>query len=218
MDRNFEKLNYYEVLDVPIDASPFEIRQAYREALALYDRDSLSTYALFSEEERTRILERIEEAFATLIDEEKRAAYERHLAEKGDIDAAEAMGGRTKEPVPLFASGSAEARSGILNRIKNKILERRSEMDFEGILSKDRISGADLKEIREALGIQIQEVFEVTRINVSTITALEEDRFNDLPPLIFLKGFLKSYAELFGLPAGEIVDGYLRHMDQAGKG
>jgi len=69
----FEELTYYELLEIPPNASTFEIRQAYKEALSIYGSDSPISYSFFIEEERERILENIENAFATLIDAQKPA-------------------------------------------------------------------------------------------------------------------------------------------------
>ena len=54
--RNFEELNFYEILEISIDASPFKIKRAYKNALHVYGKESLLTYSLFSEEERTHAL------------------------------------------------------------------------------------------------------------------------------------------------------------------
>lgn len=82
---NFEELNHYEILDIPIDASSFEISRAYRNALELYSEDSLQTYSLFSETERASILEKIERAYHTLSDRTKRLAYDASLSDKSTV-------------------------------------------------------------------------------------------------------------------------------------
>lgn len=82
---NFEGLNYYEILDIPIDASSFEIRKGYRNALELYSEDSLLTYSLFSDSERANILKKIEKAYNTLIDRTKRLAYDASLSDKSTV-------------------------------------------------------------------------------------------------------------------------------------
>ena len=80
--RNFEELNFYEILEISIDATTFKIRRAYKNALEIYGRKSLLTYSLFSEEERVDILKRLEDAYHTLIDKTKRAAYDATLGDK----------------------------------------------------------------------------------------------------------------------------------------
>lgn len=82
---NFEELNYYEILDIPINASSFEISRAYRNALELYSEDSLQTYSLFSDKERASILEKVERAYNTLSDRTKRLAYDASLSDKSTV-------------------------------------------------------------------------------------------------------------------------------------
>ena len=80
--RNFEELNFYEILEISTDASPFKIKRAYESALEVYSKESLLTYTLFSEEERVNIIRRIEDAYNTLRDKTKRAAYDASLSSK----------------------------------------------------------------------------------------------------------------------------------------
>ena len=80
--RNFEELNFYEILEISIDASTFKIKRAYKNALEIYGKKSLLTYSLFSEEERVDILKRLEDAYQTLVDKSKRTAYDATLQDK----------------------------------------------------------------------------------------------------------------------------------------
>jgi DnaJ-class molecular chaperone len=80
--RNFEELNFYEILEISMDASPFKIKRAYKNALEVYNKESLLTYALFSDQERVDIIRRIEDAYNTLSDKTKRAAYDASLSGK----------------------------------------------------------------------------------------------------------------------------------------
>ncbi len=81
----FNELNYYEILEIPIDASLFEIRRAYRNALEVYSKNSLLTYSLFIDEERVNILKKIEHAYNTLSDRAKRTAYDASLGDKSMV-------------------------------------------------------------------------------------------------------------------------------------
>lgn len=78
----FEEFNYYKILEIPVNASSFEIRRAYRNALEVYSDHSLLTYSLFSAEERINILKKLEDAYDTLIDRAKRIAYDASLSDK----------------------------------------------------------------------------------------------------------------------------------------
>jgi hypothetical protein len=65
-----------------VNASSFEIRRAYRNAVEVYSDHSLLTYSLFSAEERVNILKKLEDAYNTLIDRTKRTAYDASLSDK----------------------------------------------------------------------------------------------------------------------------------------
>ncbi len=76
MLKRIEDWNYYELLSVERTASPDEIWEGYQAALSTYKDGSLALYGLVSEAERGAILERIQEAFQTLRDPEKRSEYD----------------------------------------------------------------------------------------------------------------------------------------------
>jgi len=57
--------NFYELLGIEFDASPFEINRAYKENWQLYQEDSLASYSLFSREEREEIIAKLDEAYST---------------------------------------------------------------------------------------------------------------------------------------------------------
>ena len=56
--------------------------------------------------------------------------------------------------------------------------------------------------------MSLAEVSRVTRIPVTTIESIEHDRFDDLPGEVFVRGFLKSFAQAVGLQGDEIVARY----------
>ncbi len=74
--------NYYELLDIPSDATEDEIEEAYRKAKAVYEEDSVAEYSLYSSTDRKGILEEINMAYETLKDSVKRNEYDNSLAEE----------------------------------------------------------------------------------------------------------------------------------------
>ena len=44
MEKDFEQMNYYEMLDIHPSASAMEIRSAYNNAMQMYQPDSLVSY------------------------------------------------------------------------------------------------------------------------------------------------------------------------------
>ena len=208
----FKELNYYEVLETPINASAFQIRQAYKEALSIYGIDSSISYSFFTEEESKEILDRIEEAFSTLVDQKKRELYNKALVRDKIIDPSTLTKKRQKVPIPLFSSKTSGGAS-ISKTIKKRIKDNNLKKAGETILSKDMISGDDLKQLRKTFRVKIEDLFEVTRITVSILEAIENDDFGTLPSTVYLKNFLKAYAELFEIDPKKIIDGYIKNLN-----
>jgi len=208
--KKFDELNYYEILKIPLNSSYFEIKQAYNDALSLYDPDSVLTYSLFSREERDEILKKVHDAFSTLIDENKRAAYDQMLVDSGQIEAPISFGVKQYRSSLRFSHRTTADENHLHSRIKEKISAEDIQNLLKEIFSKDLLSGNDLKKFREALGVDILEIHSVTKISVSVLNAIEENRFDRLPPDIYLKNFLKSYAEILQLDPLQVIDGYFK--------
>jgi cytoskeletal protein RodZ len=65
--------------------------------------------------------------------------------------------------------------------------------------------GATLKTERETRRLSIEEVSSTTRIPLKTLASLEDDRFDDLPSGVFVRGFIKAYASAVDLDADEVL-------------
>lgn len=68
--------------------------------------------------------------------------------------------------------------------------------------------GKYLRDAREAMGIDIREAAQLTRISVNYLNALEEEDFSKLPGEVFVKGFLKSYGRYLHLEETEVMKRY----------
>lgn len=185
----FDELNYYELLEIPSDASVFEIRHAYKDQLAIYEKDAISTYELFSSDEREKILNRLETAFQTLLDDNKRKDYDQNLIASGQLDPLELSRPRPKTPMPIFQATRSTAKKHASGKIETKLKESSTIQLIEKLNLQPVISGNDLKTLREFMGVELIEIFEVSRISVSILDAIEQQRKKDLPSPIFLKGF-----------------------------
>jgi cytoskeletal protein RodZ len=65
-----------------------------------------------------------------------------------------------------------------------------------------------LKREREARRMSLAEVARATRIPSPTLASIEADRFDDLPGEVFVRGFVKSYAQAVGLVPQEALARY----------
>ena len=65
--------------------------------------------------------------------------------------------------------------------------------------------GEILRRTREARGLSLEDVAQLTKINLKYIKAIENDSFDILPGGVYTRGFLKSYARLLGLDPKELI-------------
>lgn len=209
--KRLKDLNFYELLEVAFDASPFEVHQAYKEMVQLYHDDSLASYSFFSKEEREEILAKLDEAYATLMDEKRRSLYDQSLIELGILDkATQYQRDRTK--LSLMHDVKRPAANTAL-RIRDRLKPIASSNPvIQEILANDVLSGKDLKKIRDELGVSLEEIAEMVKVRIVYLHAIEDDQFEKTPSRIFLKGFLRAYAQCMGLDADIVASRYLKRI------
>jgi DnaJ-class molecular chaperone len=210
--KKFEGLNYYKILEIPVNSSSFDIRNAYRDTLEIYREDSMATYSLFSEDERENILDTIENAFLVLIDENKRTDYDKMLVDTGEIEPSVLTEKPEKKPKPIFLSEKSINQEDFFEKLNERAKEKDVKKVSDEIMSKELISGSDLRKLRKVLGLELDEIFKTIRISISMLEAIESNQFENLPSLIYLKNFLKSYAQVLCLDPQKVVDGYLINL------
>jgi len=59
--------------------------------------------------------------------------------------------------------------------------------------------------------MSLAEVSRVTRIPVASLSSIESDRFDELPGDVFVRGFLKAYAQAVGVVPAEALARYTSH-------
>ena len=215
--KKFDGLNYYEILKIPMTSSYFEIKRAYKDALSLYNEDSIVTYSLFSNEERDKIIEDIENAFSTLTNDKKRATYDQMLVDSGQVETLIPSREKQYTSTPLPSTHESVNENQLYSRVKEKLLTEDVKTLSDEILSKERLSGDDLKNLRKAVGVKIPEIQYITKISASVLKAIEENRFEELPPDTYLRSFLRSYAKILQINPQKIIDGYLKTISLAKK-
>ena len=75
--------------------------------------------------------------------------------------------------------------------------------------------GSRLREERLSKGIKTAEIAERLHITNHYVKALESNNFDKLPSTIFIKGYLKNYADLLGLNPSEIIGLYEKATSQS---
>jgi DnaJ-class molecular chaperone len=188
--KRVEEQTYYEILEVSPNATAKEIQRAYERAKETFHTDSLAIYSLFSEEEMNEIQTAIEEAYQVLMDEALRKNYDQsHL--RNHVEE--------KQEKPLGPQGIPR--------------EKRDSLSFTDLaINTGEViyRGKTLKQIRERVGIELKTISAETKISIKILEWIEEETLEKLPPLVYLKGFLRGYAQSLNLDPQKVVDGYLR--------
>ena len=188
---------YYETLEVSPTATDKEIQRAYDHARETFHADSLAIYSLFSEDEVKEIQEAIEEAYRVLMNEVLRRSYDQSHFQTAGVQAPEK---------PSEAQGTPQ--------------DKKASLSFTGISFNDEegaYRGRMLKQVREKMGVELQTISKGTRINIKILEWIEEEAFEKLPALVYLKGFLRGYAQSLGLNPQKVVEEYLRVLTESKK-
>jgi len=70
--------------------------------------------------------------------------------------------------------------------------------------------GAVLRNEREKKGLTLDQVASITKLRAKIVEALENENWGDLPPSVFVRGFIRSYARVLGLDGKELLRLYDR--------
>jgi cytoskeletal protein RodZ len=68
--------------------------------------------------------------------------------------------------------------------------------------------GQELKRERELRAVSLTDIANSTKINSRYLRALEEDRWDLLPGVFFIKGVIRAYAKCIGLDENSLVNKY----------
>ncbi len=187
--------NHYQLFDVVPDAADEEIRRAYRRARLDTGRDSILTRGLYTPEGLDEHNQRLEEAYATLMDPVRRKAYDQELFPEGVPTS----------PTPE----SSMSRIASLRRAGQEL------PPMPVIDEGTEFNGRLMREIREARGLDLREIAEQTKIGMAYLDALENESFGKLPAVVYVRGFLTEYARMLDLDVSRVLGSYLpRYLEE----
>ncbi|MCE3014125.1 MAG: helix-turn-helix domain-containing protein [Proteobacteria bacterium] len=238
---DLEKTNYYEVLEVPVGASPQEIERAYIRAKNAYSNDSLAMYSLMTADECHQILNQIEEAYSILGFPEKRREYDRvrgfNSTTKNPFeDNAPPLTPEARPQVKIndfidevaikptesvrgefhyenYGSLNQEAKVSKVQALKKFSLDYLSEQSMEQKIEQATdFTGAFLKEIREYKNVPMDRLVEMTRISRTHLTAIENDDLKKLPAEVYVRGFVSQLAKVLKLNPDLVATSYIHHI------
>jgi DnaJ-class molecular chaperone len=210
--KRLTEVNYYDLLDISPKASFEEVQAAYDEAMAAYAGDSIVTYSLFTQEEREHIIARLVDAYKTLTNTHLRREYNEFLIEKGELSPEEIQG--------LASEGTGLPETRLREVTVESLIQEKgfsgagqspgNNLDLFGAHA--YITGSSIRMVRMNREMSLEEVYRKTNIPKQTLEHIEEENFEKLPALVYLKGFLKAYADTLKVDQALMVEGYVKRF------
>lgn len=177
----------FEWLGVGRGATDEEVRRAFKRMKEIFGAESLAVHGLFDAEELRAVHDQLEEAYSVLLDPGRRRAYEHTLFS-------------TSPPAEVGSEAPMVPNPDALSR-------------FPEIGPDTQYSGALLRAIREAQGIELDYVSRHTKIGIGYLTAIEEDNFGALPEKVYVRGYVAELAKMLRLDARQVSRTYIRKLE-----
>ena len=188
--------SHYELLEVPPTASFEDIRRANRRIRDVYGAESIAVSGLYDPASLEAVHRRLDLAYTTLMDAAKRKEYDLELFPDGvPMPLAPPPSDAAPPPRPA-AKGDDPAT--LTTRPPMPQIDARTEF-----------SGPLLRQIREAVGVELREIAERSKIGMAYLQALEGEVFAKLPAPVYVRGFLAEYARALGLDPERVKQTYL---------
>jgi hypothetical protein len=189
----------YEILEIPRTASHQDVQRAYERARSLFGPGSLASYTLLAPEEAEALSRRIEEARSVLLDRQARATYDERLP-----GAREGRGRPSPSPEGPRSPGATGPGSP-------------PAAGLTPFRPPDGApwSGSLIRQAREARGLTVLQVSERTKVQRSHIESVEAERFDQLPPAVYLRGIVLAVASALRLDDQAVARSYMERAAQA---
>jgi flagellar biosynthesis protein FlhG len=187
-----EEPTLYAVLGVGRAATDEETRRAYKRQKEVYATGGLATFSILDADQLAAAQRKVEEAYDTLLDPVRRRAYD--LSTFAEAQPEGALSARSTSP-------ALAAEQLLLQRE----LQREIGPDTE-------FTGPLLRKVRESLGLELADIAAKTKIARPHLEAIEEEKFGDLPALVYTRGFLGELAKQLRLDPMHVQKSYLRRM------
>lgn len=181
----------YAVLGVGRSSNDEEIRRAFKRQKEVYATGGLATTSLLDDAALGAAQARIDEAHDTLLDPVRRRAYDLSMFPEPETPAQAASVAR-----PALAAEQLLLQSE---------LQREIGPDTE-------FTGALLRKVRESQGIELTEISSRTKISKAHLAALEEEAYDELPAMVYVRGFVNELAKYLRLDPAQVQRTYLRRM------
>ena len=188
--------NHYELLEVPPTASFEDIRRANRRIRDVYGAESVAISGLYDPASLEAVHRRLDLAYTTLMDAAKRKEYDAEMFPEG-------------VPLPLAAPSEAPVPARVAVRASEAAVVAVARPPMPEISARTEFTGTLLRQVREAMGIELREIAERSKIGMAYLQALEGEAYTKLPAPVYVRGFLAEYARILNLDLTQLKDTYL---------
>lgn len=195
--------SHYELLEVSPTASFEDIRRANRRIRDIYGAESVAISGLYDPPSLEAVHRRLDLSYTTLMDAAKRKEYDMELFPDGVPMPVTPPPSQADLPAPRPA---AKVDDPVTLAVRPPMPEISPMTEF---------SGALLRQIREAIGVELREIAERSKIGMAYLSALEGEVFGKLPAAVYVRGFLAEYARALGLDAERVKQTYLARFRAA---
>lgn len=199
--------NHYQTLNIPFGASKTVVREAYLRLKNTLSGDNNALYSLMGADDMRVQMEQIEVAFRTLNDETSRADYDRQLTGRAGASEATTMddgAGWDQRPAAVHTGAQVITTSRSTLPVIKTVCEGSKiesvQAQVQSLVADSDLGDGELfRRIRESLGVSENEMQERTKISLEYLRSMESNRFDRLPQVVYVKGFLRSYFRYLGV-------------------
>ena len=178
--------SHYDILEVDRRSSDEEVRRAHRRMAAIYASASPALYGLLEDEGRQQMQARVDKAFDVLLDPLRRAPYEQQVFPEVEQEVVEPDPEALRESLPPAPDITAST-------------------EFDGSL---------LRAVRESKGVRLQDVSKRTKVGLHFLESIEAEAFAQLPPSVYVRGFVSEIAKMLELDPEQVSLSYLRKYSE----
>ena len=136
-----------------------------------------------------------------------------HTDGAGDATQTDAA----SRPTPLYGRPDRDGSSRRLDRYDSMDSVDEAVEEFDSLEDDGRgeFDGVRLRRSRMFRGLEIDDISDVTKVTCTHLRNIEAENFKDLPADVYVRGFVKAYAQTIGLDPTLVVPSYMARVEQS---
>jgi flagellar biosynthesis protein FlhG len=186
--------NLYELLEIYPGASEEEVRRGYKQVKEYFGTNGLAISGLCSEKEQAEYQKRAKQAHEVLIDRSKRREYDKTMFPEGFPKAPE-----------KFEDGR--------KALAGSVASPHDSLPTVDLREDQMVTGAFLGEIRKERGIELVDISNRAKISISYLKAIEEEKYEELPARVYIRGFVTEFARYLKIDPKRAVSDFMATYD-----